>query len=167
MTTLSSSFPLGKESSFTDCWSKPLQCTLLLLSLCIWSNDVRCRVTIWGDWTFLSPWKLALEMFCHLAGSSRAIASAHRRTDAVPKTKGLYTTGEKLAANIGAFWLHSDLRSSLVISAAECTQKRTWTQHDVMASSRSQSIQGVGPLGISQLCSLGMQSVTHSALNTL
>lgn len=106
-------------------------------------------------------------MFCHLAGPLRAIASSHRRTDAVPKTKGLYTTGEKLAANIVASWLHSDLPSFLVISAAECSQKRTWTQHDVMASARSQSIQGVGPIGISQLCSLGMQSLTHSLHLTL
>lgn len=77
------------------------------------------------------------------------------------------TTREKLAANIFASWLHSDLRSSLVISAAESSQKSTWTQHDVMASARSQSIQVVGPLGVSQLCSLGMQSVTHSLHLTL
>lgn len=59
------------------------------------------------------------------------------------------------------------LRSSLVISAAESSQKRTWAQHDVMASARSQSIRGVGPLGVSQLCSLGVQSVAHSAPNTV
>lgn len=97
-----------------------------------------------------------------MAGSSGAIASSHRRADAVPRHQW-----GKLTANILASWLRSDLRSSLVISAAESGQKRTWAQHDVMASARSQSIQGVGPLGVSQLCSLGVQSVAHSLHLTL
>lgn len=37
-----SSFFLIKESSFLIVGKKNLQCTLIILSLCVWSDDVRC-----------------------------------------------------------------------------------------------------------------------------
>lgn len=125
-------------------------------------------MTVRGDETFLSTWKLALEMLCHLAGSSGAIASSRRRAGAVHKTTGLYTTGEKPVTNVFASWLHSDLRSPLLISATESSQRRTCTKHEVMASARSQSIQGVGPLGVCAAPLTG-NAVSHSlfALSTV
>lgn len=75
------------------------------------------KVTIQDDYTFLSNWKLALEMSCHLTGSSRAIISSYGRADAVPKTKELIDHRGKLTTNMLPSWLHSDLPSSLVVSA--------------------------------------------------
>lgn len=58
------------------------------------------RVTIQGDQTFSSPWKLALEMSCHSAGSSRVTASPCRRADAVHKTKDSTPRGKVSSKHI-------------------------------------------------------------------
>lgn len=90
VTTLSSSFLLGKESSFTDCWGKKISNAHWLFFLFVHTVKMSGgKVTIQDDYTFLSNWKLALEMSCHLTGSSRAIISSYGRADAVPKTKEL------------------------------------------------------------------------------